>query len=75
MRPAMCAILATARERAGISERDLCVGYYALGGTATPATLNAYLDGTVVPSAAEYDVVAQTLNEFFMGRGEDHPVP
>ena len=71
----MAEILTTAREQAGLSERELWVGYYSLGGTADPQTLNAYLDGTVTPSGPQYDVIAQTLNEVFVGRGENHPVP
>jgi hypothetical protein len=68
-------ILRDARAQAGVSERELWIGYYSLGGMADPQTLNAYLDGTLIPSRPEYDTIAQTLNDVFIGRGENHPVP
>ena len=71
----MAQILAAGRERAGLSARDIWLGYHSLGGTADPATLDAYFDGTATPTSGQYDVIAQTLNDVFVGRGENHPVP
>lgn len=71
----MAQVLDAGRHRAGLSAGELWLGYYALGGTADPATLDAYLAGTAVPTSAQYDVIAQTLNDVFVGRGQNHPVP
>jgi hypothetical protein len=71
----MAQVLDAGRKRAGLSARDLWLGYHSLGGTADPVTLDAYLDGTATPTSAQYDVIAQTLNDVFVGRGENHPVP
>jgi hypothetical protein len=75
MMRSMAEILGAARMRAGLSERELWVGYLSLGGTAGPAALDAYLDGSATPSGAQYDVIAQALNDTFVARGENHPVP
>ena len=72
---AMGPILDAARLRAGLTTRELWIGYCALGGKADPATLDTYLAGTAVPSRLEYDVLAQTLNDVHIAAGEDHPVP
>lgn len=68
-------ILEAGRVRAGLSNHDLWLGYCALGGMADPATLDTYLAGTATPSRLEYDVIAQTLNDSYLGAGKDHLVP
>jgi hypothetical protein len=75
MTATMAQILQAAREQAGLSDRTLWISYYALGGMADPETLDAYLLGDATPDDAEYDVIAQTLNESFLEAGADHPVP
>lgn len=72
---AMGPILEAARLQAGLTPRELWIGYCALGGMGDPATLRTYLAGTSTPSRLEYDVIAQTLNDAHIGAGEDHPVP
>jgi hypothetical protein len=71
----MAQILEAGRQQAGLSNRNLWISYYALGGMADPETLNAYLLGDAIPDHGEYDVIAQTLNEAFVGADADHPVP
>ena len=71
----MAQILEAARQRAGLTNQDLWIGYCSLGGAADPATLDAYLAGTVVPDGVEYDLIAQTLNDSFIETGDNHPVP
>jgi hypothetical protein len=68
-------ILEAARQVAGITNRDLWIRYYAIGGRARPEVLDGYLDSSVVADPAEYDVVAQALNDLFTDRGGNHPVP
>lgn len=63
------------RARAGLTSRELWIGYCGLGGTEGPATLDAYLVGDSVPTHVEYDVIAQALNDVFAAAGENHPVP
>jgi hypothetical protein len=75
MTPTMAQVLQAGREQAGLSNRNLWISYYALGGMADPETLDAYLVGDAIPDDAEYDVIAQTLNESFVEAGADHPVP
>ena len=52
---------------------DLWLAYFALGGAAGPEELERYLAAGLGPM--EYDVVAQAINERFVDRGGDHPVP
>jgi hypothetical protein len=67
-------VLEAARTQAGMSVDELWMAYFALGGAALPATLRLYLagDGT---NGMDYDVVAQAINERFLEKGGDHPVP
>ena len=69
------AILDAARRRTGLTVQDLWIRYYSLGGTNTEAELASYLDGGREPTAPEYDVIAQALNDWHVERGENHPVP
>ena len=54
---------------------DVWLAYFALGGMESLAVVTSILKGTVVPSDLDFDVLAQALNERFMDRGQDHPVP
>lgn len=67
-------VLEAARAQASMSFRELWLGYFALGGTAEPGSLRSYLQGRRVNSI-DYDVVAQAINEHFIDRGGNHPVP
>ena len=73
--PSPAELLEAARHRAGLTERDLWIAYCAIGGLASPATLHDYLAGSAIPDRHDYDQVAQALNEAFLDRGGDHPVP
>lgn len=75
MNPTMAQILETGRQHAGLSNRELWIGYCSLGGMADPDTLDAYLLGDAIPDRVEYDVIAQALNDSFVDAGGDHPVP
>jgi hypothetical protein len=71
----VAAILEAARQVCGLTNDELWIGYYSLGGTADPQTLGAYLAGTAIPSRGQYDVIAQALNDHFVDGGGNHPVP
>jgi hypothetical protein len=68
-------ILEDARRRTGMSVHDLWVEYFGLGGSASPLEMDAFLQGALEPSELEYDMLAHALNEHFMARGHNHPVP
>jgi hypothetical protein len=68
-------LLEDARTRLDVSIEDLWREYFALGGDASPLELEAFLQGALNPPRREYDILAHTLNERFMQRGQDHPIP
>lgn len=67
-------VLEAARVQAHMSFDDLWLAYFALGGAAPPSALRPYLLGRIT-EVMEYDVLAQALNERFLDRDENHPVP
>jgi hypothetical protein len=58
-----------------LSFNELCIGYLTMGGRLAPAQLRDALDGRATLSSFDHDVVAVVLNEHFLARGLDHPVP
>ncbi len=63
--------------QSGLSIDELWLAYYALGGMASPSLVRSYLtDGTAEAlEPIDYDVLAQAINERFVERGGNHPVP
>jgi hypothetical protein len=72
MRPAY-SVLEAARGLAEMSHDELWLAYFALGGTASPEAVRAYLEGN--GGSIDYDVLAQAINERFLDMGQNHPVP
>ncbi|MEA2715906.1 MAG: hypothetical protein QOI99_223 [Actinomycetota bacterium] len=67
-------VLEAARDQADMTFDELWLAYYALGGVMTPEVLRSYLSGG--PTLwIDYDVLAQAINEKFVERGGNHPVP
>jgi hypothetical protein len=64
-----------ARRDAMLSIGALWLRYFELGGMGTAIELEAYLYGALRPSAAEYDVIAQALNERFVQLGGIYTIP
>lgn len=62
------------RRDAGLSEPDLWLRYFGLGGMRTPVEVECYLRGTAVPSDRDHDTLAHALNERFSELGRNHPV-
>lgn len=62
------------RYDAGLSDPDLYLRYFALGGMGTPAQVRSYLTDDALPSSHDHDVLAQALNERFSELGRNHPV-
>jgi hypothetical protein len=63
------------RLSAQMSKTQLWWAYFALGGNATPQTLDGFLNGQTAMAAHDYDLVVQALNDYFVSQGSDHPVP
>ena len=58
-------VLEAARVQAGMSFRDLWIEYLAVGGTAQPEVVRAYLRGRAAPPI-DYDMLAQAINDLFL---------
>ena len=63
------------RQWAGLSQADLWLRYCEVGGMSTALEVEAFVFGTLVPSAHEHDLLAQALNDRFVELGGNHPVP
>lgn len=59
---------------AGLSIADLWLRYIALGGNTNAAQLARHITGQDRPGHYEHNLIAQSINESFTERGEDHPV-
>ena len=68
-------ILEEGRRLASLSIGQLWWSYLALGGTASPTGLAAYLSGKLRPDAQQYNLIAQALNDHLTDLGQDQPVP
>ncbi|HEY7146460.1 MAG TPA: hypothetical protein VH637_19630 [Streptosporangiaceae bacterium] len=58
----------------GLTLHQLWLSYLAVGGTASPALVQAYARGRARPDSYQHNMIAQAINEHFLGKGEDHPV-
>ena len=68
-------ILEDGRRQAALSIGQLWWSYLALGGTASPTGLAAFLSGALRPDTQQYDLIAQALNDHLTDLGKDQPVP
>jgi hypothetical protein len=66
--------LDTYRQEAGLSQGELWMRYFEMGGMSTAFELEAFLLGVLVPTPYDHDVIAHALNERFSEMGGDHPV-
>ena len=62
------------RRDADLSDPELWLRYFSLGGMSTPAEVESYLHMDIAPSVHDHDVLAQALNERFSELGRNHPV-
>jgi hypothetical protein len=53
---------------------QLWFSYAALGGNLDASELDAALHGKRELSEHDHDITAQALNEYFLAKGQDHPV-
>ena len=68
------AVLEAGRRQAGMSFQDLWIAYLALGGSASPEVVRDYLGGSTM-KPGDYDLLAHAINERFLDKGQNHPVP
>jgi hypothetical protein len=67
--------LVAARQDSGLSQEELWLRYFALGGMNPPLELEAIVHDAMRTSAHDRDVVVHALNERFTELGRDHPLP
>ena len=63
------------RRDACLTQEELWLRYFELGGMSTGLQLEAFLFGVLQPTTHDHDVIAHALNERFAELGGDHPVP
>ena len=61
----------SARRDVGLSNDELWMRYFALGGAAMPTEFEAYLAGALEPEPGERDILVHALNERSMELGSD----
>ena len=71
----MAMVLDAGRQQAGMTVAALWLACYGIGWVGSEADLTDVLSGVRVPSDAEYDEIAQAINEAFIDKGSNHPVP
>jgi hypothetical protein len=67
--------LDAARQDLLLPNLDLWYGYFALGGDLPYDAMRAYLAGAATAPSAEHNKLAVVLNERYLDRGANHPVP
>ncbi|MEO6713443.1 MAG: hypothetical protein ABIM89_08455 [Mycobacteriales bacterium] len=66
--------LEQARLDAGLTQGDLWLRYFALGGMTPTLELEAILHDALLPETGDRDKIAHALNECFTEQGRNHPV-
>jgi hypothetical protein len=69
------AALDDARKDSGLTQAELWLRYFELGGMSMPVEVEAYLFGLLAPSTHDREVLVHALNERFTELGRNHPVP
>ena len=64
-----------ARRAVGLTEDELWMRYFALGGAAMPTEFEAYLKGALEPEPGEHDILVHAINERSMELGSDRRWP
>lgn len=63
------------RRALALTPGDVFLIYFAMGGTEDQEAIYRFLNGDGRLSDAQFDVLAAALNDEFLDRGQDHPVP
>lgn len=64
-----------ARLDAGLTQHDLWLRYFALGGMTPALELEAVCHGAMVATDPDRDRIVHALNERFTEMGRNHPLP
>lgn len=75
MNPNPADTLVAARQDSGLSQEQLWLRYFALGGMNRPLELEAIVHDALRTSAHDRNIVVHALNERFTELGRDHPLP
>ena len=67
-------VLERARRQVGLTQTELWLRYFELGGMSTALEVEGFLAGVLQPSRHDYDLVAHAINERCVELGGDHPV-
>ena len=68
-------LLERVRLDVGLSQEELWMRYFELGGMSTAIQVDAFLNGALVPTVHDHDLLAHALNERCVELGGNHPVP
>jgi hypothetical protein len=60
--------------RSGMSSQEVWLAQLGVGGQAGELEVEAYVLGLLHADPHQHDVIAQAINEYFISRGENHPV-
>jgi hypothetical protein len=61
-------------QRAGMGFDEVWMRQLSVGGDAASIEVEAYILGLLRADAYQHNVIAQAINEYFIARGENHPV-
>ncbi len=75
MSPSPPDALVVARQASGLSQEDLWMRYFALGGMSQPFELEAIVHSALTTTTHDHDVLVHALNERFTELGRNHPIP
>jgi hypothetical protein len=75
MTAARARVLEAARIDVGLSHAELWLRYFELGGMSRALEVEAFLLGVLEPDTHDYDILAHALNERYVEKGGNHPVP
>lgn len=64
-----------ARQDGGLTVSELWLRYFALGGTASALSLDAWCHGALPATGDDHHLVVQALNERFMELGDPTSLP
>lgn len=64
-----------ARQDAGLSQEQLWLRYFGLGGMRPELEVEAIVYGALAPTDLDRDRIAHALNERFTELGRNHPIP
>jgi hypothetical protein len=67
-------LMERARLDAGLSQEELWMRYFELGGMSTALEVDALLHWALLPTVHDHDLLAHALNERFVELGGNHPV-